>query len=225
MVKDLGSIRSHGLRMDVISAAERAFAAGAKPPMTYIGAGAFGIVLCDVNGIAFKVFRFADTKSGVAESAFEDELEWLQTARSIPKIKKHIPDVLAAQGENILIRECVLGRPGGWSDSRRLLDLHGEIEKATLPLGWTAPEFKEDSYIIRPDGVPVLVDASMAMRVGDRLFDYIADVNAGRRGRPHWLREGDESFFLCREVSEKALDRERVDAFLSDLGQKPCRRT
>ena len=93
-----------------------------------------------------------------------------------------------------------------------------------LPLGWTSPEYKEDSYIIRDvqyygdRGEPVLVDVSMAHRTGPRLLEYVEDVIAGRRS---WGQERprDLGYHLRAEVDQGTLARTEVADVLEMLDE------
>lgn len=162
---------------------ERAIKSGAPTPLEYVGAGMYGIVLCDVNDHAWKVARVpkVDPDHDFNLDSVATEYEWLRDAAQSP-IARNVAMVYAIHEDQLVLeRECVRGRAGVWADDRKLHELHDRIAKAMIPRGWTAPEFKENSYIIRDDGTPVLVDISMALRVGENLTGYVEDVLAGRR--------------------------------------------
>lgn len=193
---------------ELADAETRAHEAGAPEVLDIIGVGMFGIVFCDENGRAWKVGRLERPTSDRAyiREAFEEEYEWLRDAAGT-SIAKDVAKVHIYYSIPVVIeRECVPGTPGGWDDGRKLYELHKKIEDAMLEIGWTAPEFKEDSYVFRPDGTPVLVDASMPHRVGDNLAKYVDDVIEGRRTtRARWH---DLAFFVLREMHEKTIRRE-----------------
>lgn len=182
---------------EIDSVVARALGAGAVQPLTYIGTGMTSIVLCDVNGVGWKVARrVTDSLAGM----LEDEAEWLATAVEVPWVRDHVARFNAYHPAELVIeRECVFGSRGGWSNDRPLHDIHGEIERRMLPHGWTAPEFKEDSYISTKDRGWVLVDASMGRRVGDVLVAYVIDVIEKRRPARDSLE--DLAFFVRMEVS------------------------
>lgn len=209
---------SRPIRQEIPEVFARAIRAGAEPPLDYVGAGMYGIVFCDDLGHAWKVMRL---ESGAErERAFQlenaaEEYEWLRDA-AYTSIAGNVAQVYAIHPEEIVLeRECVDGRPGVWADDQRLNSLHGKIEKVMLPLGWTAPEFKEDSYIIRPDKTPVLVDISMAQRVGMNLAGWIHDVLEGKR-RTRWSWN-DLAFYLLRERREKTIPEEIHQELIAEL--------
>lgn len=169
---------------------QRALDAGARPPIRYAGAGMYGIVFSDHWERAWKVARIHKSDEPRERLFMLDsvaaEYEWL-TAAAQSEISRHVPEVYALHPEQLVLeREFVEGRPGVWADDRRLHELHGKIEAAMLPRGWTAPEFKENSYIIKADGTPVLVDISMAMRVGMNLAGYVEAVLDGLPSHENW---------------------------------------
>ena len=206
-------------RLEMPDAERRAHEAGAPEALEIIGVGMYGIVFCDDRGHAWKVGRLEkpDSDRTWIREALGEEAEWLHDASASP-IAKHVAKVYAYHaGPVVLERECVSGTPGGWSDGGKLRKLHNEIFDAMLPLGWTSPEFKEDSYIFTKDGTPVLVDASMAHRVGENLARYVEDVLESRRKtRDRWH---DLAFYLLREMREKTVPRARGLALLERLSE------
>lgn len=209
MIKNPDDVHPY-IRAEIAGAIERALAAGAAPPLEYVGAGMFGIVLCDAQDVAWKVARTGGRPVGkdkkhddFMREMLDNEYEWLRDAAKTPAALNVAP-VYALHPEQIVLeRECVRGMPGGWNIGRELRDLHKRIEEAVEPLGWSAPEFKEDSYIVREDGIPVLVDISMPHRLGMNLADWVDDVLDGRR-RTHldWHTLG---FLIVREVPYKTI--------------------
>lgn len=165
-------------QMDDIVA--RAIAAGAKPPLEYIGTGMTAVVFC-VNGVAYKVARRERTRE---LRTLGTEAEWLETAKTVPWVKDHVAQIHHFDSENdVIVRECPMSAPDRtpyrYGESK-LWDLHyEEIGKRMLPYGWSPPEFKPDSYVITDRG-PVLVDASFAWRVGQRLLNHANDLIQGR---------------------------------------------
>lgn len=159
---------------EIDDAERRAYAAGAQGDLEYIGTGMTGIVFCDRRDRAFKVAR--------GEGSLADEAAWLKLARTVPGIRQHIARGARWDAKHrVLVRECARGKVGTWSQSRKLRDLHDRIEAAMVPYGWTSPEFKEDSYVTVRGRGPVLVDASMAHRVGRELVkDTLAVLNRRR---------------------------------------------
>ncbi len=206
---------------EVPGALDRAEKAGARPPLKYIGAGQYGIVFCDHWGRAWKVARLhqdSETERRFMLDTVIDEYEWLQAAQG-SEISAHVAEVYAIHpGELVLERECVDGRSGAWGDDRCLRDLHKKIDAAMIPRGWTAPEFKEDSYIIRPDGTQVLVDISMVMRVGRNLVGFVEDVLAGRR-KTH-ERFHDLAYYVLGEIRQGTVPPEVGKALLDRLAER-----
>jgi hypothetical protein len=192
--------------------AERALDAGATPPLDYLGAGATAVVFCDKRGRGWKVARRVD--SGVVA----DEAEWLRTAAKVAEVKKYVPRFYAwhaAQGT--IERACVVAdRENAWRWTRDLSDLHRRIEAEMVKHGWSAPEFKDDSYVITTNG-PVLVDAGYANRLGHRLLRYVVDILEGRRPRRKYENNGTLAFYLRREVQEAALTQADVAPVLLRL--------
>lgn len=156
------------VRDEIDDAVERALAAGAEAPLTYAGAGAYGIVICDSNGIAYKVARHG-AHGFTARSLMEEEL-WFRFAAKIPSIRDHVAKVYRFDSNNgVLVRECVQprhdrGRDWEGKRDRRRLDLYNRIIAAMRPYGFRSPEYKEDSFVYDPRRGPVLVDAGFASR-------------------------------------------------------------
>jgi len=200
---------------EVAACAERALSAGAREPLTYIGAGMTGIVFVDANGIGYKVYRgLYDSMRSMAVNEFE----WLTVAAQV--LGSRVVHPLCFDRDNLVLgREFIQGKPGGWASN--LSDHHRAIEREMLPHGWTAPEFKEDSYVF-PEGspkTPVLVDASMAHRVGDVLLAYVDEIITGVRP---WLdeRPPDLGFVLRVEASNGTITRDDANVRLLTLEQE-----
>lgn len=207
------------LRAELPGIVGRAVSAGAEGPLHYMGAGAFGAVLCDADARAWKVARFQKEPSPkhalFMGEQFSNEYEWLWAAGASP-ISGYVPAVYDFHPEEVVLeRECVFGRPGGWADEARLFRIHKEIEEAMIPIGWTAPEFKGDSYIIEGSGVPKLVDISMVQRVGANLAGWIEEVlDRKRQTHENWHSL---AFYLLREMREKTLSGEEACPLLFRL--------
>lgn len=159
------------------------------------------VVFCDANGVGWKVGR---VDNPTTRRFLEDEAEWLQDAARVPDVREHVVAVTSYHPEQVAIeRECVDGRPGGWSQESALHDLHWHIERAMVPHGWTAPEFKADSYVMSDGGKrAVMVDASMPSRVGANLLRYARDLMDGRK-RPGFQRPDDLAFYIGRETNAR----------------------
>ena len=199
---------------EIERAAERAVDAGAVPPLTYHGMGMTGVVFSGQDGRAYKVYR-SDTPM-LRRMAF-DEAEWLIDAGAVPAIAHLIPEVYELDEENlVLVREYVEGTPGGWGTGSVSFDLHRAIEASMIPYGWSAPEYKEDSYVFDDDGNFTLVDASMPHRLCDRALRYVEDILEGRRP---WYDStpGDLAFDIRREMFEGCVDEDRAERALETL--------
>jgi hypothetical protein len=204
-------------------AVERALDAGAPAPLEYVGAGMFGIVFCDENNHAWKVARLSSRELPQQEldfmlETFANEYEWLRDAGQssmamhVAKAYKFHPDELTIE------RECVRGRAGGWVDDTRLHKIHDRIDKAMRIHGWTSPEFKEDSYIIKKDGTEVLVDASSAMRIGMNLAGWVQDVLDGRRRtRDNWKSL---AFYVMSEIRHSEIPRDLGYQLIDRLNER-----
>lgn len=183
----------------------RALSAGAQPPLEYMGAGGTAVVLCDARGHAFKVSRWPDSPM------LSDEAEWLASAAKVPGVKEHVARFYAYHPEEVIVeRECVAAddeeNEWRWRRGHDLFDLHQRI--ATLMekhADWSAPEYKDDSFIVTKDRGPVLVDAGFVNRLGHRLLEYTKDVLDGRRPWRKMETPSDLAFYLRREVQEGAL--------------------
>jgi hypothetical protein len=199
------------VRGEVAEAERRARKAGARGALRYVGAGASGIVFCDARR-AFKVSRW---RKGFARDGFTSEAEWLQAANRNRIARKHVAKFYRYHpGLMVIERECVEGRRGRWSDGTKLYAIHEKIGKAMHP-DWSAPEFKEDTYIFRErDNRPVLVDAGSAHRKGPTLARYVEDVLNKRRKAVEPLRD---MAFAVRWERGTTIPVERADKLLSQL--------
>lgn len=200
---------------DIPETVERALAAGATPPLEYMGAGMYGVVLCDAKQLAFKVFRILPRVIGGpraanwAEYAHEnpslrqtvvDEAEWLAAANESPTLAPHVPRFMAWDDEQgVLVRECMTGKPGGWNEESSLHKMHRSLDKAAMTeIGWTMPEFKGDAWVQdERDGQWKLVDTGWAQRVGRNLLRHVVDHIEGRI--PPYARLDDLAFYVRRE--------------------------
>jgi hypothetical protein len=186
----------------------RARAAGARPPLEYVGAGMTGVVLC-AGDVAYKVAR--DTRP-IDHQFFEEEADWLAAASQVPAVAPHVAHLHDFDPESlVIVRDCVRADPeqSAWRYGEgKLHDLHRQIERDMIPYGWTAPEFKPDSYVLTTRG-PVLVDASMPSRVGNELAQYVEAVVADER--PLWTTRPEDLAFAVRMEAGRTLTQEESD--------------
>jgi hypothetical protein len=206
---------------EIKSSFSRTLEAGARPPLRYVGAGMYGIVFGDHWERAWKVGRLNDQWVHKDRLFMLDnvtaEYEWLLAAAQ-SEVHGFVPEVYAMHGEALVLeREFIEGRPGVWADDTRLHKLHGMIEAAMLPRGWTAPEFKEDSYIIKDDGTAVLVDISMAMRVGMNLAGYVEAVLDGLPSHESWK---DLAYSILSETRHATIPKDVARRLLEQLIEK-----
>jgi hypothetical protein len=186
---------------------DRALRAHAEPPLMYMGTGMTAVVICDRRGNAFKTAR----RMAPIDAVFlNDEAEWLQTASRVIGVREHVAKFKAFYPNLLVIkRECPVQSEDWWRHRGKEWDLHRLIEARMIPHGWTAPEFKEDSYVITENG-PILVDATMAHRVGKRLLRFTIELIRGGRlvERGSLSRPSDYAFYirneLGRTITEKA---------------------
>lgn len=203
------------IRGELAASEKRTRAAGGDGPLWYVGAGMYGIVFCNAWGTAWKAFRYEEGKPEhllFLRGVLSEEYEWLRDAAGTV-IAHNVARVSAMHPEELVLeRECVQGRPGGWSEGKKLHALHDKIGKAMEVVGWSSPEFKEDSYIIESDGTPKLVDISLTNRLGMTLARYVEEVLAGRESSHSWH---DLAFFILREIPYKTIP-EKVTRDLLD---------
>jgi hypothetical protein len=199
-VKLLGPDRAPAhIQAELAPAVDRAIASGARTPLTFVGVGMTGIVFTDKHKIrAFKVARHEPAKNTMRE-----EVEWFRAASRDPFVSKHVlPRVKWDEKTGVRVSPLMRGEhPRSWGGQEiQVRELHEQIGKYMLKRGWTAPEYKPDSYIMTRTG-PVLVDASMPQRVGRTLVRYADDILEGRR-QPY--DDGDTpnqlAFYVRREI-------------------------
>jgi hypothetical protein len=197
----------------------RALAAGARPPLEYMGAGMTGVVFC-AGDIAYKVAR--DTRP-IDHQFFEEEAEWLRAVTAVPEVAPHVVHFRGFDPDNlVIVRDCPVADPdqSAWRyGENKLHDLHRQIERDMIPHGWTAPEFKLDSYVLTTRG-PVLVDASMPSRVGEELARYVEAVAADER--PLWTTPEDLAFAVRMEAGRTLTQAksDRLEALIAERWPK-----
>lgn len=165
---------------EIPNAIERAVAAGAVLPLTYLGSGAYGNVFCDAVNRAYKVSRANHHYWGVYEEA-----EWLRAANQVRGVREHVAKFYDYQ-DGVLIRECVKQREYGRKNEAKLWELHQRIGALMRRVGWGQPEFKAGSYGVGRRG-PVLFDASWGVHMGTNLARLVTEVLAGRIDYPYPL--------------------------------------
>jgi hypothetical protein len=172
--------QAHGAVKDaVIEAAHRAVGAGANPKdMKYLGAGAEGI-LFESGGKAFKVARFPE---GRLAGRLENEAEVLRSLEGTPAAKL-IPKVYKYDKKNqVIVREMVEGRPGGWAAGKKAREAYDIIVAELAKKDWGHPEFKEDSFIFDEKGEnPKMVDVGFVTPRGKREAKWVEEIIMGAK--------------------------------------------
>lgn len=206
---------AHAVLPQMQDIVERAILAGAKPPLEYVGAGMTSVVLCSGK----RAYKTARSERTISLGTLHDEAEWMETAGTVPWVKDRVARFHRFDSKNVVIvRECPTPGPDmtpyRYGESK-LWDMHQEIGKQMIPNGWSAPEFKPDSYVITENG-PLLVDASFASRVGQRLLDYTRDLIEGRR-EPGIREKPEGAAFDIRNEIGRTLTEEEVSEVLAEL--------
>lgn len=207
-------------KAEVQLAAEVALSVGATEPLEFIGIGMQAVTLLGSEGHCWKV-PYRDTASEVHDVVIrmqEDEAEWLEAAQGLsfaPVLYRWHPELLVIERQ--YVQSANESYSSGWApwgfDRSRFWR---EVEAAMLPLGWTAPEQKDDALVYSSDG-PKVVDAGMAHRVGARLLDYVLECVDGLRP---WHRPwNDLAWDIHIEVSRHSMSPEAARPVLDRLLQ------
>ena len=211
------------VRSELPDTTKRAMEAGAKPPLEFMGAGMTSIVFCDAQGIGWKVGRRESSRPTLREEA-----EWLFDASKVPYVKDHVAKIRAFhEGPIVIERECVQGQAGRWGMwGDNTYDVHEEIRKRMKPAGWTAPEYKQDSYVMTKDRGWVLVDASMPTRLGHKLVEKIEGLMDGSiEAEAYTDRPSDYRFHVRMEMQSGSIPADQGQAILDRLSgceKFPC---
>lgn len=119
-----------------------------------------------MEGIVFQDGRFA-YKVGRGKHTLRDEAEALQAVSRLSPLVPRFRRYDSAQ--RVLVREFVQGRVGQWYGSGPALrQAYEQLEPLFRQADFTAPEWKEDSFVIADNGRPVMVDLGFARPVGKR---------------------------------------------------------
>jgi len=141
-------------------------AAGYDGDFEVLGAGMTSVVLMGADGLAYKVAR-----EGAARM-LADEFDFLQTMHRT-EAAPHLPTPVRFDPvASVLVREAVSGVVGRWG-TRGLRDVFERIARVARENGWTAPEYKESSFVTADDGRVVMIDVGFANRLGFRLVAYV----------------------------------------------------
>ena len=158
-------------------------AAGYDGDFRILGSGMTGVVLLDeATDRAFKVARHFQGNAEMISDEY-DFLSSLAESEAAPLL----PDAFSYDAHaGVLVREGISGRAGGWG-SRGLREAYDVIVKAARAAGWSHPEFKENSFVIRDDGSIVMVDVGFAQRIGMRFVRWLE----GRLGSGVHFKDGE----------------------------------
>jgi hypothetical protein len=192
-VQEIAEYAPEFVHQEIPDIVTRALAAGAQPPLEYMGVGMTAVVLCDAENTAWKVGRpHREAETGYYKtrlvgnvsltlySLLEDEAEWLALANQIPWVQDHVARFYAWHPrEAIIERECVRGKTGSWGKGGTIWDIAKAIEQSMLPYGWSAPEVKEDSYVLARGRGWVVVDAGFVHRAGRALVEQVVRALRG----------------------------------------------
>lgn len=155
---------------------KRLDAAGYSGDFKLLGAGMTAVVLYKPNtGEALKVAR-----DSFGARMLAGEYEFL-TSMADSAVAKNLPEVHAFDpAAGVLMREAVVGRVGTPS-TPGLFDTYERITREARKRHWTKPEYKEDSFVVEPDGNIVMVDVGFANPIGPRLAANIeAALDSGQ---------------------------------------------
>lgn len=163
------------IRSEAEDLVARARAAGAVPPLRYMGAGAQGAVFCDARGRAYKVGRMLEQLGDMRRRTLREEHDWLRAAGQHPDTAHLVPRVYGFhEAPAVLERECVEGDAPGWRSDHAAW----EAELRQVP-DWLPPEGGADQWVVTPRG-PKIVDGGFARRSGVALVRHVHDLLAGR---------------------------------------------
>jgi hypothetical protein len=177
-------------------------------------------VFCDERGFAYKVGR---RREDHYRQLLGEEAEWLAVANHVPWVKDRVVKLYAWNPLWIVItRECIAGRQAAGRVPHALWETHKEITRLMIPHGWSAPEFKNDSYVYDRGRGWVLVDAGFVHRMGRGVVRYVVDILSGKRSAygmfetPHYFASVVEREMYFGRIPERI--GERLIARLQALG-------
>lgn len=187
-------------------------AAGYDGDYEILGAGQTAVIFFDpLTSRVLKVARSEESRFMLLdEYEFLTAMQGTSAAKLVPQVYDFDPVA------GVLVREGIEGRPGGWG-TRGLRDLYEEIVRVARLQDWSAPEYKEDSFIIRDDGSIVMVDVGFTGRFGQRLAAHIREALLS----PMSIHRAQQFAYELRwEVGDKRLTREEANALIVALSEK-----
>ena len=145
---------------------QRAINAGADPStLEIIGEGGEGVVFTDRTGKVFKVGKKDLYNEAVALSV-------LAQYDYAPQFYGY------DNNNNVIVRDYAKGRIGRWGDD--LWDHYQTIGKILTENDLTRPEYKEESFVILPDGRIHMYDVGFVHLLGKRLVDDLKRKDPSR---------------------------------------------
>ena len=145
---------------------QRAINAGADPStLEIIGEGGEGVVFTDRTGKVFKVGKKDLYNEAVALSV-------LAQYDYAPQFYGY------DNNNNVIVRDYAKGRVGRWGDD--LWDHYQTIGKILTENDLTRPEYKEESFVILPDGRVHMYDVGFVHLLGKRLVDDLKRKDPSR---------------------------------------------
>lgn len=193
---------------------ERLDAAGYDGDFKLLGAGMTAVMLLNTRtGEGLKVAH----DSFGARILF-GEYEFLTSMVDSP-VAKHLPEVYAFDpSAGVLVREAVAGRVGTMS-TPGLFEVYERITREARKRHWTKPEYKEDSFVVEPDGNIVMVDVGFTNAIGPRLAAKIEAVLES--GQDISIAQAEDwAWELRMDVSDGVLPATRADEIRSRLEQR-----
>ena len=152
---------------EVVQAAIRAVAVGADAAtMTYVGAGGEAIIFTDKTGRAYRVLRTGEPQQRKEKVQIEQEA--VDSLKGTPA-EKYIPEHFHADPQHgVIVRAMAQGRPGGWG-TKGLREAYDAIAEELRKQDFSAPEYKEDSFVVPEEGGdPLMVDLGFMYYRGKR---------------------------------------------------------
>lgn len=147
-------------------AVESAIESGADASdLEYVGAGMEGIILGSGDR-AYKVGRFRSLQN---EAEALESLQGTAAGDLVPEFYSY------DSGKNVIVREMVEGEPATWG-TRNVREAYEAIAEELRGKDWTAPEYKEDSFIQTPDGRLLMVDIGLLNPTGEREVKQVETI-------------------------------------------------
>ena len=189
---------------------ERAVRAGADPKSTQkIDEGMEGHILIDKTGRVFKVGKRKSLKNEALAT------KTLASYGLAPKVYKY------DEKENVIVRDYIDGTPGAWGNAKMLHSLYDEIVGILKEEGFTAPEFKENSFIVTSKGRAFIVDVGFVHLRGKRLAQALRKIDP--TSYTQWGEAFNLQLDILGAVEDGALSSNTAKKMLENIGNKEIR--